>query len=294
MENYRFFMNRGNYMHTRYQKMRALIKEEPLGVGGALLCLLLLVISFGVPLFVHLDPTTTTINRAFAPPSTEFWLGADYLGRDVLTRFIFGARTSLIVGMTSVVLASVLGGVIGILSGYIGGSFDLYLQRLVDALLALPALVLAIIIMAVLGNSVLNAIIAIAISYAPRINRLTRSSAMSIKNMPYIESAAVAGCSKFRIVLWHIAPNCVAPWIVYATALLSTAFVAEATLSFLGLGVPPPVASWGRDLSENLGSLESYPWLCLVPGFGIVIAVYAANFLGDSIRNIVDPRLKKI
>jgi peptide/nickel transport system permease protein len=281
-------------VYTRYQRLGALVREEPLGVVGAFLCLLLVVLSFGVPLFVHRDPTTTTITRAFAPPSTEFWFGADYLGRDVLTRFIYGARTSLIVGIGSVALASIVGGVVGILSGYIGGRFDLYLQRLVDALLAIPALVLAIIIMALLGNSVLNAIIAIAISYGPRINRLTRSMAISIKNMPYVESAIVAGCSRFRIVIWHIAPNCVAPWIVYATALLSTAFVAEATLSFLGLGVPPPVPSWGRDLSENLGSLESYPWLCIAPGLGITLAVFGANFLGDSIRNIVDPKLKKI
>jgi peptide/nickel transport system permease protein len=281
-------------VYKRYQRLGALIKEEPLGVIGASLCLALVVLSFGVPLFVHRDPITTTISRAFAPPSSEFWFGADYLGRDVLSRFIYGARTSLIVGVASVALASIVGGVVGIVSGYIGGRFDLYLQRLIDALIAIPALVLAIIIMALLGNSVVNAIIAIAISYGPRINRLTRSTAISIKNMPYIESAIVAGCSKLRIVTWHIAPNCVAPWIVYATALLSTAFVAEATLSFLGLGVPPPVPSWGRDLSENLGSLESYPWLCIAPGFGITLAVFGANFLGDSIRNIVDPRLKKI
>ena len=171
---------------------------------------------------------------------------------------------------------------------------DSIVQRTADALLIMPAILLAIIIMAVLGTSVVNLIIAVTIPYIPRINRLTRSTANSLRELPFVESAVVAGASKLRITLLHITPNCVAPWLVYASAVLSTAFLAQARLSFLGLGIPPPTAYWGRDISENLTRMEGAPWLVIFPGLGIIMAVFAANFLGDSLRNILDPKLKRI
>jgi peptide/nickel transport system permease protein len=232
--------------------------------------------------------------NVFKAPSGNFWFGTDQLGRDVWSRFIYGSRTSLLVGLGAVGLASVLGGLVGIFSGLIGGRVDNYLQRFMDALMAMPAIVLAILIMAVLGTSIQNTILAIALAYFPRVNRLTRSTTVVLRENLFVESATVAGASKLRIGLYHILPNCIGPWLVYSSALLGTAFLAEATLSFLGLGVPPPTPSWGRDLSENMNRFELAPWLCIFPGIGISMAVFAANFIGDSARNLLDPRLKKV
>ncbi len=277
-----------------FQRLKALSREEPLGVIGAVLLLCLVVLAVASPLLTYRDPITTSIAKVFRPPSSEFWFGTDQLGRDVWSRFVYGSRTSLIVGVGAVTLASIAGGLLGIFSGLMGGKVDLCLQRFMDALLAMPAIVLAILIMAVLGTSVVNTVLAIAVAYFPRVNRLTRSTAVVLRESLFVESAKVAGASNVRISLHHIAPNCIAPWLVYASALLGTAFLAEATLSFLGLGVPPPTPSWGRDLSENLTRFEFSPWLCVFPGLGISMAVFAANFLGDSLRNVLDPRLKKV
>jgi peptide/nickel transport system permease protein len=163
-----------------------------------------------------------------------------------------------------------------------------------DSLLAMPAIVLAIIIMAVLGTSTINVIIAIAIVGFPRVNRITRSTAVSVRESLFIESAVIAGASRWRITVHHIAMNCIAPWLVYCSALLGTAFIAEASLGFLGMGVPPPTPSWGRDLADNLTRFEFAPWPCIFPGLGISMAIFSANFLGDALRNLLDPRLKRI
>ncbi|MFC1534451.1 ABC transporter permease [Thermodesulfobacteriota bacterium] len=284
---------RESNIKRRFQKLGFLFLDEPLGAIGAILFLVLISMAVASPLWTDRSPIEVSISNLFKPPSSEFWFGSDNLGRDVWSRFIYGSRTSLFVGVSSILLASITGGMLGIFSGLIGGRVDLYIQRIMDALLGMPAIVLAILIMAALGTSVMNTILAIAVAYFPRINRLTRSTAVSLRESLFVESAVVAGASKIRISIMHVAPNCVAPWLVYATALLGTAFLAEATLSFLGLGVPPPIPSWGRDLSESLPNFEFAPWLCLFPGLGITMAVFASNFLGDSMRNIFDPRLKK-
>jgi peptide/nickel transport system permease protein len=278
---------------NRIRRLGVLCMEEPLGTIGVFLLLALLFLAIGAPLITSRDPVSTSILNVFKAPSQDYWFGTDQLGRDVWTRFIYGSRTSLLVGLSAVGLASVLGGLIGIFSGLIGGKLDNIIQRFMDALMAMPAIVLAILVMAVLGTSIINTIIAIALAYFPRVNRLTRSTAVVLRESLFVESAKVAGASKLRIGLKHIMPNCIGPWLVYASALLGTAFLAEATLSFLGLGVPPPTASWGRDLSENMNRFEMAPWLCIFPGLGISMAVFAANFIGDSARNLLDPRLKK-
>lgn len=264
---------------NRIRKIMALCVEEPLGAIGVLLLFALVVCAIGAPLFTSRDPISTSMIKVFKAPSGDFWFGTDQLGRDVWSRFIYGSRTSLLVGLGAVGLASVVGGLLGILSGLMGGRIDNYLQRFMDALMAMPPIVLAILIMAVLGTSITNTILAIAVAYFPRINRLTRSTAVVLRESLFVESAKVAGASKLRISLYHIMPNCIGPWLVYASALLGTAFLAEATLSFLGLGVPPPTPSWGRDLSENISRMEFAPWLCIFPGLGISLAVFAANFL---------------
>jgi peptide/nickel transport system permease protein len=278
----------------RIREVWALSLREPLGVLGALLFFSLVIVAIGAPLWAHQNPVTTSISQAFKPPLGQFWLGTDHLGRDIWSRFVYGSRISLIVAISAVALASVAGGLLGIFSGLVGGKTDSYIQRFMDSLLAMPAIVLAIIIMAVLGTSLVNVIIAIAIVGFPRVNRITRSTAVSVRESLFIESAVIAGASRWRITIRHIALNCVAPWLVYSSALLGTAFIAEASLSFLGMGVPPPTASWGRDLSDNLTRFEFAPWPCIFPGLGISMAVFSANFLGDALRNILDPRLKRI
>jgi peptide/nickel transport system permease protein len=278
----------------RIREVWALSLREPLGVLGALLFFSLVIVAIGAPLWAHQNPVTTSISQAFKPPLGQFWLGTDHLGRDIWSRFVYGSRISLIVAISAVALASVAGGLLGIFSGLVGGKTDSYIQRFMDSLLAMPAIVLAIIIMAVLGTSLVNVIIAIAIVGFPRVNRITRSTAVSVRESLFIESAVIAGASRWRITIRHIALNCVAPWLVYSSALLGTAFIAEASLSFLGMGVPPPTASWGRDLSDNLTRFEFAPWPCIFPGLGISMAVFSANFLGDALRNILDPRFKRI
>ena len=278
----------------RIREFWALSLREPLGVLGALLFLSLVIMAIGAPLWAHRDPVTTSISLAYKPPLSQFFFGTDHLGRDVWSRFVYGSRISLLVAISAVTLASVAGGLLGIFSGLVGGKTDSYIQRFMDSLLAMPAIVLAIIIMAVLGTSLVNVIIAIAIGGFPRVNRVTRSTAISLRESLFIESAVIAGASRWRITIRHIAMNCVAPWLVYSSAFLGIAFIAEASLSFLGMGVPPPTPSWGRDLSDNLTRFEFAPWPCIFPGLGISMAVFSVNFLGDALRNILDPRLKRI
>lgn len=276
------------------QKFWAICKEQPLGVIGVILFISMVLIAICAPLLAHQDIAATNLLKIYKPPSVENWFGTDHLGRDVWSRWVFGARLSLMVGLSAVVTASVLGGLTGITSALIGGKFDLIIQRVFDAWMAMPAIVLAIVIMAALGTSIINVIIAIAAVAFPRVNRLTRSTAMSLKESLYVESAKIDGASNFRIIVRHISPNCLAPWIVYSTALLGNMILAEATLSFLGLGIPAPAASWGRDISENINNLHMAPWLAIFPGVGVSLAVFAANFIGDSVRDLVDPRLKKV
>ena len=285
--------DQGSKNWLRLRKFWAFSLREPLGVLGLILLFCLIIMAIGAPIWADKNPMTTSIIKAFKAPSSQFWFGTDYLGRDIWSRFVYGSRVSLIVACCGVFLASISGGLIGIFSALVGGRTDMYIQRFMDSLLAMPAIVLAIIIMSVLGTSMLNVILAIAIVSIPRVNRITRSVAVSVRESLFIESAVIAGASNWRITIHHIAINCIAPWLVYCSALLGTAFLAEASLSFLGMGVPPPTPSWGRDLCENLTRFEFAPWPCIFPGLGISMAVFAANFIGDALRNILDPRLKK-
>jgi peptide/nickel transport system permease protein len=281
-------------MSAMLDRVWSFCREQPLGAIGAVLLFALIVIALGAPLLAPKDPISTAITHTLAPPSSSNWFGTDFMGRDLFSRWLYGARMSLLVAICSVALSSVLGGFLGIFCGLVGGKTDSIIQRVMDVMMAMPGIVIAILIMAILGTSALNLIIAIAVSYAPRVNRLTRGVAVSIKESLFVESATVAGASKLRITLRHIAPNCIAPWIVYASALLAIAFLSEASLSFLGLGIPRPEPSWGRDLSDNMNNFQFAPWLAIFPGLGICMAIFGANFLGDALRNLLDPRLKKV
>ncbi len=269
------------------------IRKKPLGAAGGLLMALMLITAIFADVLTTRDPIATDAANTLAPPSAERWLGSDHLGRDIYSRIVHGARVSLIVGLASTLMGSVLGGIIGLLSGYVGGKTDLIAQRFLDILQGLPLLVLALVMSASLGPSIQNVVIAISIPIIPRAARVIRSSVLSIREMQYVEAARAVGVSHLRIAFRHILPNTMGPFIVLCTAQLGSAILVEATLSFLGLGVPEPYPSWGRMLSVSAAEYaQKAPHLVLFPGIAISLAVFGSNLLGDALRDTLDPRLR--
>ena len=268
-------------------------RRKPLGaLGGLLLLVMALTAVFADQLATH-DPIATQASATLVKPSEEHWLGTDHLGRDMYSRLVHGARVSLIVGIGSTLLGSVLGGIIGLLSGYAGGKTDLIAQRLLDILQGLPLLVLALVMSAALGPSIHNVIIAISIPIVPRASRIIRASVLSIREMQYIEAARALGLRHVRIAFRHVLPNTIGPFIVLVTAQLGAAILVEAALSFLGLGVPEPYPSWGRMLSVSAAEYaQKAPHLVLFPGIAISLAVFGSNLFGDALRDTLDPRLR--
>jgi peptide/nickel transport system permease protein len=265
--------------------------RQPLGAIGAVIVLGLIVTAIFAP---QLAPHGAK-DAAFAqhlPPSAEFPMGTDHIGRDVLSRVIWGARLSLYVGLVSVAFGVTLGGLWGIVAAYFGGLADSASQRVVDAVMALPPIVLALSLMAALGQSVNNVIMALVILLTPTAARTLRSVALSIKEGPYVEAARAAGCSQWRIIFLHVFPNTFAPYIVLFTVNISYAIVVEAALSFLGLGAPPDEPSWGGMLTAGVEAIESAPWMIFFPGLAISLTVFGLNLLGDAIRDVTDPRLR--
>ena len=269
------------------------LRKKPLGAaGGVLMLVMALTAVFADVLQTH-DPIATNAAYTLGAPNAEHWLGTDHLGRDIYSRIVHGARVSLIVGLASTLLGSVLGGLIGLLSGYIGGKTDLIAQRVLDILQGLPLLVLALVMSAALGPAIHNVVIAISIPIIPRAARVIRSSVLSIREMQYVEAARALGVRHLRIAFRHILPNTVGPFIVLCTAQLGSAILVEATLSFLGLGVPEPYPSWGRMLSVSAAEYaQKAPHLVLFPGIAISLAVFGSNLLGDALRDVLDPRLR--
>ena len=269
------------------------IRRKPLGAAGAALMLAMLVCAVFADVLATHDPIATDAAYTLAPPGAEHWLGSDHLGRDIYSRIVHGARVSLIVGVLSTLLGSVLGGIIGLLSAYFGGKTDLISQRVLDILQGLPLLVLALVMSAALGPAVHNVIIAISIPIIPRAARVIRASVLSIREMQYVEAARALGIGHLRTAFGHILPNTIGPFIVLGTAQLGSAVLVEATLSFLGLGVPEPYPSWGRMLSVSAAEYaQKAPHLVLFPGIAISLAVFGSNLLGDALRDTLDPRLR--
>jgi peptide/nickel transport system permease protein len=268
-------------------------RKKPLGaVGGGIMLLILLTAVFADQLQTY-DPIATDAAQSLAPPSWEHWLGSDHLGRDIYSRIVHGARVSLMVGVASTLMGSVLGGIIGLLSAYVGGKTDLITQRFMDILQGLPLLVLALVMSAALGPSVGNVILAISIPIIPRAARVIRASVLTIREMQYIEAARAIGLRHLRIAFRHILPNTIGPFIVLGTAQLGSAILVEASLSFLGVGVPEPYPSWGRMLSVSAAEYaQKAPWLVLFPGVAISLAVFGSNLMGDALRDTLDPRLR--
>ena len=268
-------------------------RKKPLGAfGGALMAVMVFTAIFAGPLAMY-DPIATDAANTLARPGPDHWLGSDHLGRDIYSRIVYGARVSLVVGVLSTLFGSVLGGLIGLLSAYFGGTTDLVSQRVLDILQGLPLLVLALVMSAALGPSVQNVVIAISIPIIPRAGRVIRASVLTIREMQYVEAARSIGIGHLRIAFRHILPNTIGPFIVLTTAQLGSAILVEATLSFLGMGVPEPYPSWGRMLSVSAAEYaQKAPWLVLFPGMAISLAVFGSNLLGDALRDTLDPRLR--
>ena len=274
-------------------KLARFVRSQPLGSVGAFLLLLTTVVAVLTPVIAPYDPLAMDTKSPHVAPGTRYLLGTDGFGRDVLSRILYGSRISLYVGFLSVGIGTGAGAVLGLLGGYLGGKVDLITQRVLDGMMAFPAIVLALVIMSALGSSLNNVVIAIAIVFLPKAARIVRSSALSIRETQYVEAARAAGAGEFRIAFLHVLPNCLAPWFVFATGALGQAIVTEATLSFLGLGTPPPIPSWGSMISGEARSMATVaPWLAIFPGLALSVTVYGLNLFGDSLRDVLDPRLR--
>lgn len=266
---------------------------HPLGVVGAVIMIVFVFAAVFANLLTSYDPIATDSALTLARPSDAHWLGTDAMGRDIYARIVYGARISLAVGLGSTLLGCALGVVLGLASGYIGGWVDLVIQRIVDVLQAVPLLVLALVMAAALGPALGNTIVAIALPLVPYAARVIRSNTLALREQPFVEAARAIGMSEFRIAVRHVLPNTLAPLIVIATAQLGAAILTEASLSFLGLGVPEPHPSWGRMLSESAAEyVRVAPWLVIFPGIAISLAVFGTNLFGDALRDILDPRLR--
>jgi peptide/nickel transport system permease protein len=270
-----------------------LVKEKPLGALGAVIVLVLLFTAAFAPWIAPYPYDQANVRFRLKPPGAQFYLGTDNLGRDLYSRIVYGARISVTVGFGAVAIGTLLATTIGVLSGYFGGKFDVLMQRLVDAWMAFPFLVVLLSVMAVLGPGLLNVVLSLGVLSAANSSRIIRSAALAAREHQYVESARAVGARHLRIILRYILPNVMAPIIIIATISLGFAILAESALSFLGLGVPPPYPSWGEMLS---GSGRSYmqraPWMATWPGVAISLAVFGFNMLGDALRDLLDPRLR--
>jgi len=269
------------------------IRTKPLGAAGALIILGMMGLAFFAGALAPYDPYVGDYGQQFVRPSAEHWFGTDEFGRDVLSRIMFGARIALFVGFTASFFGCTIGALLGVISAFWGGRVDLLLERLMDILLAFPQLILALAIASILGPAVQNVVIAISIPVIPRVARVVRSAALSVKEHVYVEAVQALGATRRRVILQHIIPNVMAPYIIMVTAQLGAAILAEAALSYLGLGAAEPTPSWGLMLSGSAPSYaEKAPWIALFPGIAISLGVFGFNLFGDSLRDALDPKLK--
>jgi peptide/nickel transport system permease protein len=270
-------------------------QRRPLGAAGAAIVLLMLLVAVLATVIAPYDPVAVDFGAMLSPPGAKHWLGTDPFGRDVLSRLIYGSRTALLVGFGSALLGATVGAVLGVASAYFGGRVDLYLQRFMDIFLSFPLIVLALAIVAILGNSLPNLIMAITIPMIPRCALVIRSSALAIREMAYVDAARACGFTHGRIVLRHMLPNVMAPYLIMVTSFLGQAVLLEASLSFLGLGVQEPTAAWGLMLrGAAVEFAETAPWMAIFPGLAISLSVFAFNLFGDSLRDALDPKLRTL
>ena len=268
-------------------------RTKPLGAAGAVIILGMLFLAVFAQALAPYDPYVGDYGAQFQRPSAEHWFGTDEFGRDVMSRIMYGARIALFVGFAASLIGCTIGAFLGVISAYWGGRVDLLLERLMDILLAFPQLILALAIASILGPAVQNVVIAISIPVIPRVARVVRATALSVKENVYVEAVQALGATGRRVVLQHIIPNIAAPYIIMLTAQLGAAILAEAALSYLGLGAAEPTPSWGLMLSGSAPSYaEKAPWIALFPGIAISLGVFGFNLFGDSLRDALDPKLK--
>jgi peptide/nickel transport system permease protein len=288
----------GTAAPVRRNPVWAFIRAQPLGFAGFVVILIYVVMAFGARWIAPFDPEEIDFAAQLTRPSLEHWFGTDQFGRDVFSRLVYGSRTALAVGILSSLFGCSVGAVVGAASGYFGGRIDMVVQRVVDILLSFPIIVLAMVVIAVLGKKQafgidLNLIAAIALPIIPKMARIARASTLSIAAMPYIDAARASGFSHTRIILRHIMPNIIAPYLIMVTAFIAQAILLEASLSFLGLGVTEPTPAWGLMLSgASADFYKDAPWMILFPGLAITFAVFAFNMFGDSLRDWLDPKMR--
>jgi peptide/nickel transport system permease protein len=270
-----------------------LVKEKPLGVVGAVIVLILILAAIFADWIAPYGVYDMNLYDRLSPPSAQYLLGTDNLGRDLFSRIVYGARISIYVGIGASIIDVIVAGLIGMVSGYVGGKTDIILQRFVDAWMCFPALVIYLSVMSILGPGLLQVTIVLGISTGIRSSRVVRSAVIGIKQNTYMEAARAIGATNMKILRRHILPNVMAPLIIIFTISVGHKILAEATLSFLGFGVPPPIPSWGGMLSgSGRRYMEGAPWMAIWPGVALASVVYGMNMLGDAVRDILDPRLR--
>lgn len=269
------------------------VVQNPLGAAGLVIVLVMIVMAVFAEEVTRYDPLANNFGDMLSAPNADYWLGTDQYGRDLYTRIVFGARTALLVGFASAFIGATLGLVLGVASAYFGGWFDLIFQRVMDILMAFPLIILALAVVSIFGTGAANVIFAITIPFIPRCARVVRSSALAVRETPYIDAARACGFSHARIVLRHMVPNVMAPYLIIMTAAVGQAILIEASLSYLGLGVQEPTPAWGLMLRGGAEDYaESAPWVAIFPGVAISLAVFGFNLFGDSLRDWLDPKMK--
>jgi len=270
-----------------------LSRRQPLGAAGAIIVIGMIFMAIFADFLAPYDPVVNSFETMHVAPSAEHWFGTDQFGRDVLSRIIFGARTAMLVGFVSAFIGATLGLVLGVASAYFGGLFDLIFQRIMDVFMAFPLIIMALAVVSIFGTGVENLIIAITIPFVPRCARVVRSSALAIREIPYVDAARALGFSHRRIILRHMVPNVMAPYLIMITAFVGQAILLEASLTFLGLGVQEPTPAWGLMLQGGAEEYaESAPWMAIFPGLAISVAVFGFNLFGDALRDVLDPKLR--
>lgn len=274
-------------------KLWGLCKRQPLGAAGALVVIAMIVMAVFAGYISPYDPERNAFEHMLEAPNADYWFGTDQFGRDILTRLIYGARTALFVGFTCAIVGATGGLVLGVASAYFGGKFDLIMQRIMDVFMAFPLIILALAVVATLGTGIQNVIIAITIPFIPQCARVVRSSALSIREIPYVDAARACGFSDARIILRHMVPNVMAPYLIMLSTFVGQAILLEASLSYLGLGVQEPIPAWGLMLQGGAEEYaESAPWVPIFPGIAISLAVFGFNLFGDALRDLLDPKLR--
>lgn len=267
-------------------------RQRRLGAAAGLVLTGLIVVGVIGPWIAPFDPTLTDVPNRLASPSWDHWLGTDAIGRDMFSRLLAGARTAVLIGVSAATIGTGIGTLIGVVSGFIGRWVDLLVQRVMDVMMAFPFLILAVAIVAVVGSSITNVVAVIAFLLIPRANRVARAITLSVREREYVEGARALGAGPLRIVFHHVLPQTISAFIIVLTLAVGQSILAEASLGFLGLGVPPPEPSWGRELHDGQQFFRTAPWLVIYPGIAIASAVFAANLFGDALRDKLDPRIK--